>query len=219
MQQNKNRQSERGNVFVFILLGIVLFAALSFSVARGFRSDTTNNLTRQQAGLAASDILNYSQQVARAVDRLRRKGISENDISFENAIDPGYVNPGCSDDRCRVFSSTSLAYKTPPANSNDGSPWLFSGIAAIRDQDTTDEFATNAPDLVVFLPGLNEAVCRAINQKLGHGDIILAGLNSLTTTKFTGTYILRDAPSAKQSGCMNENDTNSLMFLNILIER
>ena len=75
MRPNNSRISERGNVFIFILLGLVLFAALSFTVARGFRSDTTSQMTDRQAELLATEIITYGQQMERTVNRLRRNGL------------------------------------------------------------------------------------------------------------------------------------------------
>ena len=99
------RAAERGNVFIFILLGLVLFAALSYTVSRSFRSDTTNQMTERQAELAASEILSYAQRIERAVNRLRREGCSENGISFEHAGwgHTQYEHTPAAPDNCKVF--------------------------------------------------------------------------------------------------------------------
>ena len=107
------RASERGNVFMFILIGIVLFAALGMTVSRGFQSSTTSNLSKREAELAASEIVNYAQSVERGIQRLRRKGCSENDISFQrdadsdgnfNDNDEDYYNSNApTDHSCHAF--------------------------------------------------------------------------------------------------------------------
>lgn len=104
-QNNRRRTSERGNVFIFILLGLVLFAALSYTVARGFRSDTTSQMTERQAELTAAEILAYAQGLERAINRLRRQGCSENSISFDDAKwgIPDYEHTPPAPDKCKVF--------------------------------------------------------------------------------------------------------------------
>jgi len=59
-----------------------MFAALSFTMSRGFRSEGTSKLSKRQAELVASEILARGQAVKRTVERLQRKGCSENELSF-----------------------------------------------------------------------------------------------------------------------------------------
>lgn len=87
--------TQSGNVFIIILMGIVLFAVLSYTVARGRASETTDKLSAQKAALAAADIVNYAQRLERGVARLRQKSISENDISFESTQDVAYAHTPC----------------------------------------------------------------------------------------------------------------------------
>ena len=59
----QNRKTEAGNVFLFILLGIVLFATLSYIMSRGFRTTGTDQISDRRAELAATEIMNFSQQL------------------------------------------------------------------------------------------------------------------------------------------------------------
>jgi len=170
MPQNKTlrRPHESGNIFLFIILGVVLFAALSITMSRGFHSDTTNTLSNRQIVLAASDILAYAQQIERPVNRLRRDGCSEDDISFYH---PGivalafYEQTPESDDPCKVFHSDGGNMDWRPAPEAA----VISAAAAdfsYTGQLNIDDLGTAASELLMISPNINREVCQAINHKL-----------------------------------------------------
>ncbi len=161
------RQSERGNVFIFILLGLVLFAALSYTVSRGFRSDTTSQMTERQAELTASEILTYAQQIERTIDRLRRNGCSENEISFEN--DDTAIYTFATRDECKVFHEAGGKMRPWSLRDELGgadifasySPYLIGGSFFIQDAGSANA------DLILYIGMVNPTLCQAINNKLG----------------------------------------------------
>ena len=107
MPQNKkqsNRNSEAGNIFVIVMLGVILFAALGFTFSRSIRTGS-DNISQKAARLYALDIISHSQKIERAVQRLMRNGCSENNINFENFSDGGSANPlATANNRCDVFN-------------------------------------------------------------------------------------------------------------------
>ncbi len=174
-------KTQTGSAFFYILLTVVLFAALAFTVSRSMRGSSTSTITDRQAELAASEIMAYSAQIAREVDRLRRKGISESDIDFSSDIfsrhqsttpAPWDANPNCTDDTCRVFSSQGGRVRETTFESaadehtlgfsttlpRHGHP-AFYRVSAVGS-------GTDAEDLVLEIIHLNNTVCEVINQKL-----------------------------------------------------
>lgn len=192
MRQSKNR-NESGNVFIFILMGIVLFVALTLTLARGMRSETTGAMTAQKAALAAADILDYAQRTERAVDRLRRRGISESDISFEQSSDSGY-NAHAQPDSNKVFhpDGGNAAWKSPPANANDGSDWFFTGSTCIADMGTgatgCDADSTSNEELLAVLANVDPTVCEEIDRRLNISSIPVDTGGGASTTKYTGIF-------------------------------
>lgn len=182
-ENNKAPSTERGNVFMIILIAVVLFGALGFTMSRGFRSDTTSTMSARQAELAASDILAYAQKIERAVNRLRRNGCSESELSFENDIASGY--DFSTRDECKLFESTGgkLTWTSPAEGVNDGSEWHFSGNIQIESLGTTNS-------LTILLHSIDLEVCKKINKKAGLNEIpqqdtLPSGLESI---KFTGSF-------------------------------
>jgi len=240
MPQNK-REAEQGNVFLIILMGIILFAALSFSISRGMRSDNTSNLSNQEAALAAGDLVAHAQKIERAVNKMRSKGVSENDISFENNIVGTYTNPNCADDSCKVFHPGGGRISFRSAND------FISSLTTNFEFNGSNRFATfgcetqtlQCSELVLYL-NMNETpeVCLKIND--------LAGIDNpsddapqlrewIAAPDFVGTYTnspvelvgganaTTEAPevNGKVTGCVYEysGGQDTYRFYYILIAR
>lgn len=186
----RNRRSEAGNAFLFILLGVVLFASLSFVMSRGFGTEGTSKISDRRAELAASEIMTYAQRIQRAVNRIRSKGISESDISLE--FDGNFVNADCDENTdthfptCQVFHTQggNVNEQEPPEGVNEGESWHFTGSTCIGDCDGS---STADEELLLVLPNLEDNVCEFINRKLEINGIPSA-TGTYSTTAFTGSF-------------------------------
>lgn len=188
-----NKQAEHGNVFLVILLGVALFGALAFVISRGMRSETTTAMSDRQAELIAVDVMSYAQRIERAVNNLRKKPVSENDIDFENAVEAGYNHTPPGDDENKIFGAGGkVTWQKPPEKANDGSPWHFTGRTCVADIGTgTTGCAsdnTSNEELLAILPNINVKVCEIIDRKLGMNSIPSDVANSYSSNKFQGTY-------------------------------
>ena len=182
----------KGNAFIFVLLGVALFAALAFTVSRSMRSDTTTAFSGRQIELVASDILSYAASVARAVDRTRQNGCSENDISFENTADADYAVAGA-EDRCKVFGrGGGLSWQDPPKGVSADPLWYIvaNRVATAGGLET----GTAENDLTLILREVDDRVCQAINNQLAapvtewQSTGALNGGDANAATKFTGSF-------------------------------
>ncbi|MGQ0527685.1 MAG: hypothetical protein ACT4OY_06645 [Alphaproteobacteria bacterium] len=215
MPQNK-RLAERGNAFFFVLLGIVLFAALAITFTRGMRGNTTARLTSKEVDIAVSEIMTYMQRVERGVDRVRRNNCSENDVSFENDFVTGYEHTPAAPAKCRVFSATGGAAWTAP--SITGAHYEFWGSDAVQDIGTTD----NELVMVLVLPEDTEQVCALFNKKIGISSVP-AGNNDEDGELFTGEFTvplasLAEAPG-KSSACFSIGGGASYKIYTVLLTR
>lgn len=229
MLQNKSHKTskESGNVFVIILVAIVLFSALSFTISRGLRSDTTEQMSGQRVTLSASTILNSAQILERGVNKLRRKSVSENDISFDQDFEAGYEHTPTQPDNHKIFDVTggTISWQRPPENASDNSPWFFTGSTCIQDLGNggsgCDSDSTSNEELIAALPGLFESVCEEINDRLGISGIPADTGGGISTTQFTGTFaddteiILAGGPFP--SACFSNGGT--YIFYHVLLER
>lgn len=191
----KNTQS--GNVLFYILIAVMLLAALAYAVAQGGRG-STNNVSAEKARLFATEILGYGDVVANAAGQLGLRGYSDTQISFENSIIAGYENANCTEDACRIFAldGGGVNYMKP----ND--EWLDTaqsgqsryGELYIHGRSNVEDVGTGDDDLILFVPYLKKEVCVAVNKLLG---IVPASRDVpretngpfATNVKFDGVYV------------------------------
>lgn len=200
---HKNNQS--GNVFLFILIGIVLFAALGYSVAKGFRSDTSSTLTKKQIDLAADEILAYAQRLSRTVDRLRQRGCSENEISFENSTLTTLTNANApSDKSCHVYDIAGgnmrfMVFDEGFFESSFSGHSNYRYMLPLSRARIINVGSTNA-ELIAAIPFLKDEICQAINNKVGLGKTI--PIDTFSSGAFKGSYTVSGTPD------IGDEDTN-----------
>ncbi len=187
MQQNS--KSENGNVFIIILVAVALFGALIFTFSRS-GSQGISSISKQEAKIAAQEIINYARLVEGAVDRVRRNGCSENEISFENLIVSGYSNSNSpSDNSCHVFDDNGgkISYKAPKTEWLDGShvselvygQIFFTVRTEIPGVGIDDHPTDSDGELIMNIPYINKNICLTINALLKHQDSNNDGLDLL----------------------------------------
>lgn len=186
-------KNESGNVLFYILIAVVLFAALNFAVGRMNRGGTESNAELRQ--VQASEILQYARGLQTTVRTMKIDGIEDAELSFETAAIAGYNYASCGDE-CQVFAADGggMSYAAPvsewldsgqSAGANYGA-WVFSG------NNDVVNVGTAAPDLLVILPWLRRDLCLTINTMLGvanpGGEPPADNGNADVTTKFQGTF-------------------------------
>lgn len=186
--------NQKGNALWFILVGIVLLAALTMLLTRS--GDTvTQSADAERLRITASQIMRYAKGIETAIDQMKMRGISESQISFANAITAtDYTNAACTTADCKVFDPAGggQEYRAAPAGVNDGSDWIFTGANNVG--TTTDPIGSTAArtgnDLILLLANVDQDLCVQINREL---DVGTAGTlpqdgTAIATTAFTGTY-------------------------------
>lgn len=208
-QKTKQRKNESGNVLFYILIAVVLFAALNFVVGNMMRGGDTEVIGEEQAKLYAADILDYARSVKQAVQAMRiSNGCTETDIRFVDALTTGYGTSVRAN--CDVFDSTGgdMNYIAPIDKYGTGTEWLFVG------SNTVAGVGTTAPDLVIILQNINQSICEQINEKLGIASVA-SDADGVDYSKFTGTYASTeqiDIADNKPSGCLNDTTTGGGNF-------
>ncbi len=181
-------QSQQGSAFFYILLGVVLFGALAFTVSRGMRSQSTTTISAREADLMASDILDYAQKIEKGVNRVMQKsGMTEDQLSFENDLstEVSYENTNCADEACLVFHSLggAVTWQDPPEKATDYT-WHFTDNQLITGYD-----GAGHAGVVLQLFGVDRILCETLNKHLdlNYADVPVHS-GSLDATAFTGSY-------------------------------
>jgi hypothetical protein len=226
--------SERGNALWFILIVIVLLGGLTMLLTRS-GSDVDQSGDVERLRIQASQLLRYGKGLQGAVETMKNRGVSENDISFENTETVAdYTNANCTKSDCLVFDmgGGGQTYRDPPDGVNNGSEWIFNAQNNIG--TTAGPVGTTAQrsgnDLILLLPGMRENICIQINKELGvgtAGTIPEETLAEEKTAEFTGEYqdilnVLSGAPTPfelnrHEAGCYKIGPT--LYFYYVLLAR
>ncbi len=165
--------STAGNAFVIVLIIIALLAALTITFTR-MSSNTSNDVSIEQAQAMASNVIKSARTVENAIDGLRSKGCSILEISFENPTVTGYTNAQSPADKsCWVFNVAGggLTFPRPQTNANSGADWYFpinnSVFGVGPERETATACTANCQDLMMVLPLVDANVCKAINVATG----------------------------------------------------
>lgn len=182
----KEKRQEKGNVLFIILIGIVLFAALTFTLTKV--TSGTKSISLQDSRLYAQQILTYAEKINNAVqtvmytnecldEQLNFVGIT-GDVTYSNAASPA-------NKKCHLFDKDggAMTYVAPVTTFLDSAAAAASGLPAGEDllgnyfvtgNTCVGGIGTGAytnctagnEDLVLILPWVRSEVCEAINQIL-----------------------------------------------------
>jgi len=179
---------QKGNVIVFVLIGVALFGALIFSFIKSSQ-ENQQSLTDLQISLTIQEFFNDMNVFSKTIDKLRQRGCSEDQISFENSTNLNYSNPNAPVDKsCHLFDAAGggLNWKTLAVGSVN-KDYLFSGYYA-------EQWGATARDgeLYGFVLDVPLNICRQVNQEAGsiHLPNIPRELGLPITPQryFVGTY-------------------------------
>ena len=199
-----NRQ--KGNAIFIILIGIALFAALSYAVTQSIRGESDSG-AKEKTDIEATALLASANGIATAIKAMIAvNNCKDTEINFyvpNLAYASQFSNASApSDKSCNVFAleGGGLGFTKPNKNifdqdfssSSAGWDWLFEGSRCIWGAGTGPTACTVATqsDLVAFLPYIKKDICQAINKKY---DIVQSGYDvpaeGFSTERFNGTYI------------------------------
>ena len=215
-----------GNAIVIILIAVFLFGALATVFMRGARTGQ-GQLTQHQANFKEMDLLDYAKSMERSVQKLLKKGCSENELDFGVAQLPDCeVNDDAPVDKsCSIFSANGGGL-TPLDMTAMGFPSMIvspSGGSAITGLGTGDNSGATegTQDLVLWYANIDESLCRALDAKVGNTTPIVGfdaagqywcfGDNVAGTGNWGGSKIedLDAERAARGAGCVNNTGTPS----------
>lgn len=212
---------DAGNVLFLILIGIALFAALSYAITQTGRGGTGGGLARENASINAAKIVAYSNSVAETVQRMRINGVD--DLAFRGTA---CALPDCSG---YIFDTGGggNVLQAPPADvldsANSGQAtygrWVVTSNG-VRDIGTDGNGAASS-ELVLVLPWIKLDICKSLNDKLGvinQDDWPPRDMPSFTLTDFAGTYsteMIMDSNMSqllykKKAGCFSATSVNGV---------
>lgn len=184
-------KNESGNALIYVLIAIVLFAALSFTLGRQTDSGEADILPREKANLYAVQLMSYSAQVKSVVDQMLFSGTNVDDLSYILPSDSAF------EDVPPAAGAVSNIYKIyHPAGGGlipSSIPDEAQGTAASTPasgfylgQFTHIEWtASTADEIILTAYNINQSVCEEINETV-------TGSTDIPTTTQPLTVLLLD---------------------------
>ena len=156
---------EDGNALIYVLIAIVLFAALSFTVARQNNHAETSNLDDAKAELYAEQLIAYASQAKNTIDQMTFTGTKINDLDFTLPSDSGF-NTAPNINKVYHPAGGGLSPGNIPEKaqqqitSDPVSSWYMGRFNNIEWTKTA------AQDVVLTAYQVDKAVCKKINLKV-----------------------------------------------------
>ena len=206
-----DKKTEQGNVFFYILLAVALFAALSYAVSRN-NTGSTDIFTEEQAKLAAQEIIEYGNNVANAVQKLRLRGVQDHEFDFSNNVFKltngtlfPLVNATCTSNTCKLFSVNGGNIEAQYAPEVSQISNLPNGIGSTPGQGNfrsnyIEGIGSSEPDLNFEVTYVNRKVCIKINEILGvDNPSNTPPVDSYSQQNYSGTLTSFPLPSGTDS--------------------
>ncbi|MBI1300974.1 MAG: hypothetical protein GC137_04855 [Alphaproteobacteria bacterium] len=83
-------KNQSGNVLIYVLIAIALFAALGFTLSRQTSTSGTEEVDEAKLRLYATDLMNYAAQVRSVLDQMSFSGTDIDDYIFDQPGDAGF---------------------------------------------------------------------------------------------------------------------------------
>lgn len=241
------RKNINGNALFLILIAVALFAALSYAVTNSGRGG--GGIDREQAQIAAAEVVQYGQLFNTAVQRLKvSNGCRNEQISFEGSdviirgdgSDYNVVNPNAPmDESCHIFSANggSVPGQFLPENASlpfeTVSPaWLHSRAILPTIQRVSGLGVEGDSELILWMGRLEKDVCIEINNRLGienpGGNPPPDDWSGADSAIFKGTYSLSGIIGDEAAGLVGKTafcaqsiaaGEAGYSYLNVLIAR
>lgn len=165
----KAGQDESGNVLFLILIAVALFAALSYAVTSSTRS-SGGDASGETNLISSAQIVQYPSAVSTAIVRMVIGGATIDEIRFNRPAEFEELDS----EAIGVFhpNGGGATYITaPPDIMADGQPgeWVFNGEMEVTDIGLN---GAGGNDIVAYLIGLKQSICRKINEEHGLGKVI-----------------------------------------------
>lgn len=160
-------KSESGNVLFLILIAVVLFAALSYVVTQSTRSGV-GTTEREKNVLSSAQMTQYPTALRTSLIRMVLSGIPVELVRFD---DPTEFATSTSSVNQLVFHPAGggavfqEGTSDLSASGNDTLQWRYNAHFQVNGIGLTNEPGGN--DLIAFLPGISNGICRQINEQLG----------------------------------------------------
>ncbi|MGH1404155.1 MAG: hypothetical protein ACRBDL_07915 [Alphaproteobacteria bacterium] len=219
-----HNEGQRGNALIYVLIAIVLFAALGFTLSRQTQNSSTTEIDKAKAEIYAAQLVTYAMQSKSVLDQMIFSGSSIDDLDLTLPNDTGFstaphihkvyhpqgggLTPANLSEKAIDQISSS-----PPAG------WYLGHFSNIEWSKST------RTDVILTAYQIARPVCEAINLKITGSNTIpsLAGNMSEFLIDHTTNSDLNIADCGGCEGymslCVSNNSNSAYSFYSVVADR
>lgn len=196
---------ERGNALLYVLIAIVLFAGLGFTLARQSHNAGTAELDEAKAELFADQLIAYAQQAQNSIDQLLITGSEIDDLDFTLPSDAAFNTPPLYHKVYHPSAGGLIPSPLPAQMVNEVSSTPSAGWYLGRFNNVEWTTSTNM-DVILVAHQITRAVCEKINMKIT-GTVTIPSISGdlreylIDDSNFTGSN--NDFSTAQCPACEN----------------
>jgi hypothetical protein len=179
MHRTQLSLKQNGNALFYVLLGVVLLAALSYTITRqNVSGGAAQQLSDQQAEIYAAQLINHANAVKAAIDQMLATGSTIDDIDF---VLPGEAGYDTAPHIHKVFhpSGGGIGLMTAKEDYFNGQGinrgWNY------KNQGNYEASETTANDIIYTFVDINDRICEKINNIITGSTSIPIFATGLTT--------------------------------------
>ncbi|MBU0800061.1 MAG: hypothetical protein KKA05_03575 [Alphaproteobacteria bacterium] len=218
-----------GFVPAAVVLCVCLFAGLSYTLTQSTRSGAGDTASETNL-ISSAQLTQYPAGIRTSVVRMIIGGIKVEDLLF-NAPDDFDAIADKTDRTVFHPQGGNATFQRAPADVVSGldGTWFFNAHLQIQNIGHTSTTDSSGNDVIAFLPGLTDTVCKRINEEIGLGEIP-------TTTQWPSTAYrqtmdhrytfparpgsILDGPfTGHPFGCFHDGGSGQNVYYHVLVER
>ncbi|HPQ50596.1 MAG: hypothetical protein KDJ26_03760 [Alphaproteobacteria bacterium] len=162
--------TQNGNAFLYILIAVILFGALMFTISRtSNQENSTSELDAGRVAVAANEILGYAASASNAITQMQATAVSNDNLDFMLPSDTDFNTDTVPRPNIyKVFhpSGGGLSYRTLPKDAEaDDAAGLDPGYYIGR-FNSVEWTPSTTPDILFVAYEISTPVCQELNRKL-----------------------------------------------------
>lgn len=224
-EQRIDINGESGNALIYVLIAIVLFAALSMTLGRQTDTNEAGTLSDDRAELYATQLISYASQAKSTVDQMLFMGASIDELDFTMPNAAGFSTGTQADIIKRVFhpEGGGLIIGRIPEDATTSSITDPEAGWYIGRFNTIDWTASSDEDVILVAYQIREEICAKINEKItGSSSIPIMG-DSIKETMiddsfYTGTNVDLTTDPSGSPICSDCYEIGSLCVQNAALD-
>ncbi len=224
IKKKMDKNGESGNALIYVLIAIVLFAALGFTLSRQASTTGTDEIDDAKAEILAMELMTYSAQVKSVIDQMMFTGSDIDELDFTLPSEGGFntaphihkiYHPQGGGLTPSTLSDKAInQISTPPS-----AGWYLGRF------NTVEWTLTTGSDVILTAHQIKKPICEKINKNLTGAITIpaLAGnledflVDSATDTDFD----IADCAACEgySTLCVSNSGATTYSFYTIVAER